>query len=295
MKNEETKYEKNSLCFYHDDADGRCSAAIVRRALGNDVTHIPMDYGDEIPWRLIEQTDDVIVVDFSFSLRDMDRIRSSAELTWIDHHITALNELKSLENIPGNRALDEAACVLTWKYFFPDDAVPDAVLYIGDRDIWRHEYPETRPFGEGLFHENSIPENDDVWEPLLDGDRIYQSELISRGQILYSARMMRSERTLKSRGIEITFEGHPTLVVNTVGTGDLGELIRSRGYAIGYCYYEALQNGEITTFVTLYSDTVDVSKIAKKFGGGGHKAAAGFSFQRAESPFPSGSVVDLNS
>jgi nanoRNase/pAp phosphatase (c-di-AMP/oligoRNAs hydrolase) len=47
-----------------------------------------------------------------------------------------------------------------------------------------------------------------------------------------------------------------------------------------------VHDGEKFT-VSLYSTTVDVSKIAKKFGGGGHKGAAGFTcdklpFERAK-------------
>lgn len=281
------------VCFYHDDADGRCSAAIIRRALGEDVICIPMDYGDKVPWDLVKQAEGVVVVDFSFPLADMERIASEAVLIWIDHHITAIDSLDSLEDLPGIRSLEHAACVLTWRHYFPQDPVPMAVVYVGDRDIWKHEYPETRSFGEGLYHENTLPENDELWGPLLENDRDFLHELIDRGQILYDARMIRGERALKRRGIEVEFEGHRTLILNNVGTGDLGEMIRKKGYAIGYCYYEAMQNGEITTFVTLYSDTVDVSKIAKKFDGGGHKAAAGFSFRRAQSPFPQGSHFKL--
>jgi oligoribonuclease NrnB/cAMP/cGMP phosphodiesterase (DHH superfamily) len=223
----------------------------------------------------------------------MERIDSLAELIWIDHHVTALTDLQSLNDIQGTRALDEAACVLTWNTFFPDESVPKAVLYVGDRDIWRHEYPQTRSFGEGLYHENTDPDNDQVWITLLDDDHNSLNELISRGDILYKARIKRSERLISSKGFELDFEGYSTLVLNTSGTGDLGEIIRQQGYEIGYCYSEAAQNGEIVTFVTLYSDSVDVSKIARKFGGGGHKAAAGFSFRRDGSPFPDGSRFTL--
>jgi nanoRNase/pAp phosphatase (c-di-AMP/oligoRNAs hydrolase) len=42
--------------------------------------------------------------------------------------------------------------------------------------------------------------------------------------------------------------------------------------------------------VTLYSDVLDVSAIAAKFGGGGHRGAAGFQFHRSDRPFPPGST-----
>jgi oligoribonuclease NrnB/cAMP/cGMP phosphodiesterase (DHH superfamily) len=284
---------KKVLCFYHNDMDGRCSAAIVRRALGEGVNLTAMDYGDPIPWQLVEQVDRVIIVDFSFSLDDMNRISSMTELTWIDHHVTALTDLISLRHIPGARALEHAACVLTWNTYFPDNPLPMAVLYVGDRDIWKHEYPQTKPFGEGLFHEDTNPENDQLWNPLLNDEHSSLEELISRGEVLYKARIKRGKRLVRSKGFELEFEGRSTLALNISGTGDLGELIHQQGYEIGYCYSEAAQNGEIVTFVTLYSDSVDVSEIAKKFGGGGHKGAAGFSFQRVGLPFPENSKNTL--
>lgn len=293
MEKRETFNDRNVLCFYHDDMDGRCSAAIVRRALGESVNLIPMDYGDLIPWDLVEQAQEIIIVDFSFTLQDMERVNSLAELTWVDHHITALTELESLNDVPGIRSVEKAGCVLTWNTFFPDVPVPTAVLYIGDRDIWKHEYPDTRPFGEGLYHEKNDPENDQVWAPLLDEDRDVLQGLIARGNILYTARLMRIERIVSAKGYELEFDGHFTLALNVSGTGDHGEMIRQGGYDIGYCYSESMQNGRLMTFVTLYSSTIDVSEIAKKYGGGGHKGAAGFSFQREGTPFPNGSHIVL--
>jgi hypothetical protein len=104
---------------------------------------------------------------------------------------------------------------------------------------------------------------------------------------------MRNERIVSAKGYELEFDGHSTLALNVSGTGDLGEMIRQRGYEIGYCYSERMQNGKLMIFVTLYSSTIDVSAIAKKYGGGGHKGAAGFSFQREGTPFPNGSHVVL--
>jgi len=96
---------------------------------------------------------------------------------------------------------------------------------------------------------------------------------------------------MESRSFEVQFERHKTLVVNASSTGDVGNYGRSRGYDIVYCYRDEMQPNGLATNVTLYSDKVDVSVIAKKYGGGGHAGAAGFSFPRGASPFPPGSEV----
>jgi oligoribonuclease NrnB/cAMP/cGMP phosphodiesterase (DHH superfamily) len=266
--------------------DGRCSAAIVRYALGANVRLHAMDYGDPVPWAVIEAADKVIIVDFSLTLDDMLRIDSRAELVWIDHHKTSLEALERLNQVAGLRGTDDAACVLTWLTFFPDGPVPDAVKYIGDRDMWRFAFEETASFCEGLYQEETDPSNDELWKALFEGETDLINILSTRGQVLRRARLRRIERRIERSAFEVTFEGHRTLAINLRGTGEIGEHIRKLGYEIGYCFHEALQNGSLTTFVTLYSDQVDVSEIASRFGGGGHEGAAGFSLVRGGTPFP---------
>jgi oligoribonuclease NrnB/cAMP/cGMP phosphodiesterase (DHH superfamily) len=283
--------DNSVLCIYHDDMDGECSAAIVRRKFGDRAVFQSMDYGDAIPWDLIEKCDELIIVDFSFPRADMLRVVEETKVTWVDHHKTSLSELADLEGLPGLRSLGQAACVLTWRLLLEGQPIPPTVLFIADRDIWRHEHEESKPFGEGLFHEDTRPQNDDLWEPLLNGNEEKVSELIARGEIIYQARILRLRKMIKAKGYEIRFEGHPTLAINYRGSGDLGELIREMGYDIAYCYYESKLEHELRTFVSLYSEKIDVSEIARKFGGGGHPGAAGFSFVRTDTPYPPKAVV----
>jgi hypothetical protein len=197
-----------------------------------------------------------------------------------------------MQDIPGLRSLNDAACVLTWRTFFPDQPVPKAVLYVGDRDTWRFAYDDTAAFSEGLHQEDTRPWNDALWKPLLDDDSDRVKKLIQLGTVLHQARVRRIQRQIKRYGFEVSFEGHNTLAINARGSGEMGALIRQQGYEIGYCYIDAVQNGELVTFVTLYSDRVDVSEIARKYGGGGHAGAAGFSFERTGGPFPPQAVVE---
>jgi oligoribonuclease NrnB/cAMP/cGMP phosphodiesterase (DHH superfamily) len=283
---------ERGVCLYHNDPDGQCSAAVVRRALGPDVLLFSLEIGDPLPWEEIDAADLVVIVDYSLALEDMQRIRANASLVWIDHHVTALDRLgEAMADIPGQRRVDEAGCVLTWLSFFPDQPVPKAVVYIGDRDIWRHAHSETRPFGEGFYQMDGDPSNDDLWHPLLDDDPELVAGLISDGEKLYEARLHEIHQTIEGYGYEVEFEGHRTLAVNDRGTGDMGEAIRQAGYEIAYCYVETVRSGQRQTFVTLYSADVDVSVIAKKYGGGGHRGAAGFSLHREDQPFPRGSIT----
>ena len=284
-------FEGISLCLYHNDPDGRCSAAIVRRVFGPDLILQPVDYAGAVPWDSIQDAARVILVDFSFPPQIMQEIRSQAEFTWIDHHQSALETLQEMIDLPGLRALDRAACVLTWQYFYPGKPIPQSVQFIGDRDLWRHEHPETAPFCAGLRLENTSPKNDDLWNRLLTDDPDLTHALLEAGEILHRSRMHEIKRKVAGAGYEVNFEGYRTLAINERGSGELGEHIRSLGYEIAYCYQESLKDGILKTSVTLFSNQVDVSKLAQRFGGGGHPGSAGFSFESPNSPFPPSATV----
>jgi len=282
-----------SICFHHNDPDGHASGAIVKYALGNDVTLIESDYdGTPIPWDLVEQAEQIIVTDFSFPMDDMKRLAEGRELVWIDHHKSAMLEFKGIaDKWPGIRDISEAACVLTWKYFFPERPVPKAIVLIGDRDIWRWAEEDTGAFNESVYNQDHHAGNAAFWEPLLEDDQTVLAKMIEDGAWLREISLRRVDHMMAARSFEVRFEAHHTLVVNTRGNGDVGNYGRDRGYEIVYTYVDEMQVGGLTTVVTLFSNKIDVSVIAKRYGGGGHAGAAGFSFPRGESPFPPGSNV----
>jgi oligoribonuclease NrnB/cAMP/cGMP phosphodiesterase (DHH superfamily) len=282
-----------TVCLHHNDADGRAAAAVVRRAYNGQTATIEMNYGDAVPWDRIAPAKRVIVVDFSLPLEEMQQLEQGRELTWIDHHVSAIRLLgEAARTWQGLQDTNEAACVLTWQYYFPNQPVPRALVLIGDRDVWRWAEVDTGPFDAGLQQEDTAPDNDDLWLPLLRNDPALLHRLIERGTILRAAQLNDIQRRLSGYGFPVIFEGQRTLAINTRGNGDMGAAIGALNYTLGYCYIDGMQNGRLMTFVTLFSSQVDVSRIAQKFGGGGHPGAAGFSFERRDSPFPPGSDVE---
>jgi len=282
-----------SICFHHNDPDGRASGAIVKYALGDDVTLIESDYdGVPIPWDVVGQAEQVIVTDFSFPVEDMKHLAEGHELVWIDHHKSAMLEFEGIaDNWPGIRDISEAACVLTWKYFFPERPVPRAIVLIGDRDVWRWAEKDTGPFGESLYNQDHHATNVEFWKPLLEDDQAVLTEMIEEGVRLREITLRDVDHLMVARSFEVRFDGYHTLAVNTRGNGDVGNYGRDRGYEIVYTYVDEMQVGGLTTVVTLFSSKIDVSVIARCYGGGGHAGAAGFSFPRGATPFPPGSDV----
>ena len=272
------------LVVYHDDADGMCAAAIARRACpDDDMVFYGMQYGDALPPLPGpgEDTvyDKIFILDFSLHEDDMRRLVDELcyPVIWIDHHVTAIEQLLDFDYLNGLRRDGTAACMLTWEWFFPNEEPPWAVKYIADRDVWKFSYgDDTRNFYEMWSMVRPDPGDVAGWNELfaLTGIPLYQ--FIQKGELLRSARTTRLLALVHSYAHETTIDGHAALKINASPSGDLGQVIKDLGFAVAWCYVEKRQNGELVRVNTLYSEEVDVSMIAVARGGGGHRGAAGF-------------------
>lgn len=128
-------------CIYHEaDLDGVMSAAIVKKYFKGDIDLLPYNYGKEIPD--VNKYDKVFVVDVSFGDRTIflfdEWEDKGIDVTWIDHHKTAIEAVKEY-NVKGKRRIGTAACELTWEYLFDDIETPDVVKLLSAYDVWDHD------------------------------------------------------------------------------------------------------------------------------------------------------------
>lgn len=291
-------------CIYHNDPDGRLSAFWVKKLAFNRSREwpdgwkaIPIDYKDSFPFEDVERNEAVYIVDFSISPDDMTKLLDiTSDVTWIDHHKTAIEAYDGFEGaIAGLRDTRYAACVLTYVYlmflkphpgakFDPDavlEQVPIWTMLVGDYDAWRWDYGErTQEFYFGLMTEDTGP--DGIWAELLEDDHkelpLLVAQIENAGETIEKYRKQVSSEFLEAWGFESVLEGHRVLVCNQGRPGS-----RFFGDAPGYDIVAGFVWDGRQYIVSLYSETVDVSEIAKKFGGGGHKGAAGF--RSKEMPF----------
>ena len=262
------------IVFHHNDLDGRCAAAIIN--MEGEHTFHEVDYKDEICVDSIPEGAEVAVVDFSFPPEVMAAIRKRAsKVIWCDHHVTAKDY--PYNDLPGYcdfRPKGLSGCECTWIHFRSGE-LPEAVKLIGDYDSWRLERePTCFEFYEGMKIQRTHPISP-LWDFLLsteDDDNTYVSDIIDQGKACMVYRDIYCREMLKAFGHEVRFEGHTALALNTYrfGSKAFGENLHAYPICILYVH-----DGEKFT-VSLYSESVDVSAIAKKHGGGGHKGAAGF-------------------
>lgn len=283
------------ICIYHNrDLDGWMSAAIVKlwnqrhnTELGknkifqdDNLTLMGWDYGQPIPDFVINpQTEDrIVMVDISFPRVTMHSINELFNLIWIDHHISAIKEMGDL-TIVGIRDPKFAACELTWKYFFPNQEMPEIVRLLGRYDCFGHKGTnEEQKVLEFQYGARSIITNpEEAYRELVDNISCDPTEVAiwNRGKGIYSY-LCTEAKQIYARKFAVRIADYKFACVNQERFNPInfGIDYHKDGYDGFLCFH--YQNGKWS--FSLYNDDgkVDCSEICKANGGGGHKGAAGF-------------------
>jgi len=267
------------ICIYHSrDLDGWVSAAIVKNRFPQ-AKLIGWDYGQPIPE--IEEGVEVIMVDVSFPMEEMERIakESGWRLTWIDHHKSAI---KSFSEFTGDgesfcvSSLDNnyAACELTWDFFFQNEGMPEGVRLLGRYDCFGHiGTPEEGRVKLFQYAARGLATNPQEAAQFLRMSEHEVEMTILNGKIIYDY--------LKVDACETYKKAFPVSIDNHNGLATVGGRLNPKNFNIdfhkdGYEFFGSFNfDGENWT-VSLYSENIDVSEICKNHGGGGHAGAAGF-------------------
>ena len=272
----------------------------------NTIDFIGYTYGQPIPD--LSEYDKVIMVDISFPKEEMEKLfnrntKDEKNVIWIDHHISALRELHT----PGvnyfiHGLLDTklAACELAWSYFFPNEQMPEIVRLLGRYDCFGHkgtsEETEVLEFQYGA--RSVIYSMESAYASLCfclvdikegNGQDLvganYTRSIYRSGIAIYQYLCQEAKQTYKN-GFPLNFMYPDTGVdTRTIVKGicinkerfnpvNFGIDYHKDGYDIVWSFHYA--NGKWN--FSIYNDNglVDCSEIAKCYGGGGHKGAAGF-------------------
>ncbi len=281
--------------FYHTDHDGECSGYWVlkhaKKMQAEGILHpqeridcVPINYNMPFPIDTVFEQENVYIVDFSIEPDDMRALlEKTSNVVWIDHHKTAIEKYDDFEHeINGIRKDGVAGCVLTYQYFHPDKSVPSFTAYIGDRDIWKYEFgDDTRFFCLGLQAYTSDPEAE-IWSRLdwdannAPNDEALLQRIVTEGATVTAYRDNWAKNFRTKFGFEVEFEGYNCFAMNLgqCGSEYFGEAVDEYDIVIPFIYDGKHKNWLYSMYTT--KENIDVSEIAKKHGGGGHKGAAGF-------------------
>ncbi len=241
----------------------------------------------------------IIMIDVSLKMPDMLALaqHSGGQLTWIDHHISAINEYhdfmsKRETQTPFMTAVLEdgiAACELGWKYLFPGEEMPRVVKLLGEYDTWRNSDKnrwenEILPFQFGMRMDCNSPEtfSDDLFE----AKDIEISEIIYRGNTILKYQAQINYTQCRKAAFETNFEGLRAICLN--GGGFSSDVFKSVYDENKHDIMMPFQFDGKQWIVSLYTTkaNIDCSAIAKTKGGGGHAKAAGFQVEDISSVFP---------
>lgn len=267
------------LIIHHDDLDGRCAAALVLHlTAGKDKRLCEMNYNMEFPFDEIGEGEVVYIVDMDLGRSEVwsKLLSITRDVIWIDHHKTSIEHKGVAQTLCGIRSSDHSAAGLVWKYFRQREQMPKVVAMISDYDNWTHQIPESKLLVHGMMAEDHDPMSNN-WTEWFEGNGIDQ--IIRNGHVIRAADARKNADYINKFGFESEFEGCTCYCCNKGVSGS--ELFHSlsKDYDILISFgFDGLR-----WTVSLYSTNVDVSLIAQKFGGGGHKNAAGF--QCATLPF----------
>lgn len=274
------------VVFHRADLDGQGSGAVIFKKFYSELVYdrdfIPYNYGEEFPFHRIEPEETVVMADICLEpFSEMERLANYAKLIWIDHHKTAIDQYQNSGlRLAGLRKEGEAACSLSWRYFFPNQPVPLALRYLAEYDVWNHTNPSVLPFQYGMRLEYTWV-NSQIWTDVWISDPAWISSIISKGTTVLKYERQHSQAYLKAYGFETEFEGLKALALN-------------RGMASSMAFCDSINDYDIVILFTrkggewkvgLYTvkDNIDCGALAHKYGGGGHRQASGF--RTTELPF----------
>ena len=262
------------LVLYHAGcADGFCAAWLFHHAFP-DAEYVPVSYGQDPP----DVTGrEVYILDFSYKrpvLEEM--IRKASSLVVLDHHKTAEAELAGLPGCTFD--LGKSGGRLAWEYLTERGLIDSRIVqsalwlveYTEDRDLWRWKLPNSKEINAAL---RTYPMTFAVWN-LLGKLPPSQSSMVTEGRAILRAQDQCVQAHVRNAR-EITLAGHRVLCVNaTVHQSEIGEeLAKNRPFSVTY---RDRKDGLREYSLRSRDGGLDVSVIAKQFGGGGHPQAAGF-------------------
>jgi len=304
---------KPLVLFHNSCADGFGAAFAAWLKLGESdsieegAEYVPMQYGtvpDIESWHMqyaISQRE-VYILDFSFPRQTMDYLFSVARrVTWLDHHKTAFEmwcgkapelffTMHKEQDDCKHIVLDDckSGAMLAWEYFHPGTEVPMLIKHIDDRDRWQFKMEGTKELNAALW---SAPWNFQQWKELNESDLV---PMYKAGKAILRAHDQNVQSVVKGSARECWIkapepidlpgsfldevtQGWQGLAANCPPhlTSDVGHELANQSGTFGLCW--TLSQTDLVAKCSLRSNgDYDVSAIAKAFGGGGHRNAAGF-------------------
>lgn len=269
------------ICLYHGNCPDGIGAAFPLWRLFPKIQMIPSYYGNPPPYEKIKNKN-IVIVDFSYRKSEMAKICKLASFViLLDHHESNFRELydfKAPNYICVFNTLISASQI-SWSYFYGGQAVPWFLNYIGDMDLYKWELPYSREIHAVMEYFQWY-----TWEKMEEMYSDIRPVTIQINEMLNFARVLSSFRekqinTVSKKAVLCNFMQFRVAVVQ--GISNLISDIGNYTSTLYDCDFVAvwrylLSKDEWRISLRTHKNDIDLSKIARKFGGGGHKKASAF-------------------
>jgi oligoribonuclease NrnB/cAMP/cGMP phosphodiesterase (DHH superfamily) len=256
----------NVVIYHADCTDGFGSAYSAWKFLGNRAEYYACKHGTKPP---DVKGKNVVILDFSFDNKTTKKmIEEANELLVIDHHKSAMVELHDISNTIFD--MNKSGATLAWEFFHPGKEAPKFIQYITDRDLWKWELPYSKEFSAAF---DMVPFDFEEFERFED-DSVFDDAVKRGSYILAYSKTVVKKVCEKASARKI--DGKDVLVVNSSHwMSEIGaRLAPDCDFAVIW-YYDH-NDKRIKVSLRAFHDRIDVSEVSKKYKGGGHKKAAGF-------------------
>jgi len=300
---------KPDICIYHGNCDDGFGAAWAVRLKWRDVEFVPAHYGKPFHSRGAWAGKNILFVDFSaprdvllsFLAESPTDLPPAASIVVLDHHKTAQEGLAGLPTFDGTlvglghslRTANElnhpaiAVCfdmqrsgmALAWQFCHGGDYNemdrPKIINLIEDRDLWRFRFgSETHCFSAAL---RTYPQDFETWRRISEEP----DALVDEGATILKAYKVNIEKFIKeTRFMKVAGHSVPCCNVPYHYASDVAnELLWIYPTAPFAMAWFMRGDGLLQASLRSEDSRLDVSQIAKRFGGGGHRNAAGFQIE----------------
>lgn len=302
----------NVIIFHHNDADGILAAFIIKKLYDNNlnnqnwdrnVTCIPCSYGEKYDLNFFkdkvnenynsEQQNLIFMVDYGIQPNNLMLnfwnwlTDKNCQFTWIDHHITAIENLKHL-NIPGFQSSSKSASMNTWLEIMKSPTgipkPPMIINFINDFDTWNKnsEYSWDKQLFPLIYFLEALGTdlNDNTGELVttlneMFSDNNFTNKCINIGKYIYKY-IQNNFAKNTNKIYNSTWQDYNCLFLNSTQKGsNQFELFENyQNYDLYITWYF---NGKKYIY-GMYSQNpkINCGDLCKTFlNGGGHKGAAG--------------------
>lgn len=297
---------KTGIVYHEKDLDGLFSGAVTRFFLGfvcsvADIVFLPTDYGKPVDMERLKSFDRLYVVDFSFPVAQMAELfsRFGGSFVWIDHHAAKFQEVEAaVPGIEGLRRDGTAACKLAWEYFFsprpmqdqvpywwrcPEKGVPRSVEFAHRGDVWDLD-GDVIAFGLGVYSDLPADLGDfscltRYFEGAEADVRNAVDRALDRGRAIQGYVDQQNRAYAKKYSFDAVLttssgEEHKVIAMNKgmAGTPSFDGVFDPKRYEFMVAF--AFEGGKWGMSLRSVGE-VDVARVARQFGGNGHRNAAG--------------------